>query len=155
MRCSPAVLLKAEERQALDGLLRGGVERVRVVKHAQVLVRLAAGASPPQAARQVGVSESTARRISQRCRAHGLHAALYDRPRPGGPSLLSESETQRIIAMVCGPPPDGQARWTVRLIAAEARRRKLVGRVGRETIRVLLQGHDLKPWRKKDGACRR
>lgn len=27
--------------------------------------------------------------------------------------------------------------------------RKLVPRVGRETIRILLQSHDLKPWRKK------
>ena len=29
-------------------------------------------------------------------------------------------------------------------------KRKLVGQVGRETIRVLLQSHDLKPWREKN-----
>jgi hypothetical protein len=43
----------------------------------------------------------------------------------------------------------GQARWTVRLIAEEAVKRKLVPRVGRETIRVLLSSHDCKPWREK------
>jgi hypothetical protein len=38
-----------------------------------------------------------------------------------------------------------QQRWTVRLIAEEAVKRKLVPKVGRETIRILLQSHELKP----------
>jgi hypothetical protein len=29
-------------------------------------------------------------------------------------------------------------------------KRKLARRVGRETIRILLQSHDLKPWREKN-----
>jgi hypothetical protein len=49
--------------------------------------------------------------------------------------------------MVCGPPPQGRARWSVRLIATEAVKRKLAPQVGRETIRILLQSHELKPWR--------
>ena len=34
-------------------------------------------------------------------------------------------------------------------MAEEALKRKLVPRVGRETIRVLLLSHNLKPWREK------
>jgi hypothetical protein len=64
--------------------------------------------------------------------------------------VLDAGQSQRIIALVCGPPPQGQARWNVRLIAEEAVRRKLVARVGRETIRILLQNHELKPWREKN-----
>ena len=52
--------------------------------------------------------------------------------------------------MVCGSPPKGMARWSVRLIAEEAVKRKLTPQVGRETIRILLQSHDLKPWREKN-----
>ncbi len=44
----------------------------------------------------------------------------------------------------------GQARWSVRLIVQEAVKRKLVPKVGRETIRILLRNHDLKPWREKN-----
>ena len=51
--------------------------------------------------------------------------------------------------MVCGSVPSGRARWTVRLIAEEAVKRKLAPQVGRETIRVLLESHELKPWREK------
>jgi hypothetical protein len=43
----------------------------------------------------------------------------------------------------------------VRLVAEEAVKRKLVPRVGRETIRVLLLHHDLKPWREKNVVRRR
>jgi putative transposase len=32
------------------------------------------------------------------------------------------------------------------LVAEEAVKRKLVPRLGRETIRILLLSHDLKPW---------
>jgi len=53
------------------------------------------------------------------------------------------------VAMVCGPPPDGQSRWTIVLTAQEARQRGVVGKVGRETIRRLLVSHELKPWREK------
>jgi hypothetical protein len=52
--------------------------------------------------------------------------------------------------MACSEAPDGRARWTVRLIAEQAIKRKLVPKVGRETIRILLESHDLKPWREKN-----
>ncbi len=64
--------------------------------------------------------------------------------------MLDHSQKQRLIAMVCSSPPEGRARWTVRLVAEEAVKRKLVPRVGRETIRILLLSHDLKPWREKN-----
>jgi putative transposase len=64
--------------------------------------------------------------------------------------VLEDSQKQRIIAMVCSDPPEGRARWTVRLVAQEAVKRRLIPRVGRETIRILLLDHDLKPWREKN-----
>jgi hypothetical protein len=36
------------------------------------------------------------------------------------------------------------------LIAEQAIKRKLVPKVGRETIRILLESHDLKPWRENN-----
>ena len=71
-------------------------------------------------------------------------------PRAGPRPLLGNSQEQRVVAMVGGKPPEGRSRWTVRLIAEEAVKRKLVPRAGRETIRILLLSHDLKPWREKN-----
>jgi hypothetical protein len=70
--------------------------------------------------------------------------------RTGAAGVLDDSQKQRIIAMVCSAPPEGRARWTVRLVAQEAVKRRLAPRVGRETIRLLLLDHDLKPWREKN-----
>jgi hypothetical protein len=39
----------------------------------------------------------------------------------------------------CSDPPAGAARWSARLVTDEVLKRRLVPRVGRETIRVLLQ----------------
>ncbi len=74
---------------------------------------------------------------------------MFEKPRPGAAEVLAPSDKQRIIAMVCSAPPAGAARWTVRLVAEQAVKRRMVPRVGRETIRILLQSHDLKPWREK------
>jgi hypothetical protein len=53
--------------------------------------------------------------------------------------------------MMCGSPPQGIARWSVRVIATEAVKRKPAPQVGRQTIRILLQNHELKPRRGKNG----
>ena len=74
--------------------------------------------------------------------------ALFDASRPGKAPSLDQQEQQRILGVVFSPP-ERRARWTVRLLTEEAIKRKLVPRVGRETIRVLLESHDLKPWREK------
>jgi hypothetical protein len=78
-----------------------------------------------------------------------LDSALHEKPRPGQERVLDTVQRQRIVAMVCGSPPEGRARWSVRQIAEEAAQRKLAPAVSRETIRILLQSDDLKPWRGK------
>ena len=131
-------------------LLRGGVQQVRVVVRALTLLQLGRGDSAPQVAQVVGLTPQAVRKIAQRYRTGGVTRALYEGPRPGAAEVLAPSDKQRIIAMVCSDPPEGAARWTVRLVAEEAVKRKVVPRVGRETVRILLQSHDLKPWREKN-----
>ena len=131
-------------------MLNKGWESARVLRRALILRQLDRGQAAGQVAGQVGVASKTVRAIARRYEEEGLESALYEKPRPGQQRRLEVGQSQRIIAMVCGPPPAGQARWSVRLIAQEAVKRKLVAKVGRETIRILLRSHDLKPWREKN-----
>ena len=149
-RTALRVQVSAKDQVALKKLLRGGIEQVRVVLRAVALLQLAAGNSAPQIAKVLPLTRQTVRNLARRYQQGGLERALYDKQRPGAASLLTAKQRQRIIAMVCADPPQGRARWTVRLVAAEAVKRRLVPRVGRETIRVLLLHHDLKPWREKN-----
>jgi hypothetical protein len=57
-----------------------------------------------------------------------LESALFEKQRPGAATVLDDAQKQRIIAMVCSNPPEGRARWTVRLVAQEAVKRRLVPR---------------------------
>ncbi len=131
-------------------MLTKGRGSSRVLRRALVLRQLDRGQKAAQVAASVGVAAKTVRAIARRYEEEGLESALYERPRPGKQRALDVGQSQRIIAMVCSPPPQGIARWSVRLIATEAVKRKLAPQVGRETIRILLQSHELKPWREKN-----
>jgi len=139
-----------KDQKELRKLLSSGVQQVRVVLRALALLQLAKGASAPQIADVVPLTPQAIRNIGRRYQQGGLETALYERQRPGAAEVLDASQKQRLIAMVCSSPPEGRARWTVRLVTEEAVKRKLVPRVGRETIRILLLSHDLKPWREKN-----
>lgn len=145
------IAVSRKDRESLDELLKCGIQPVRVVLRALALVHLASGTTVPETARCVKkLTAKAVRVIAHRYEKGGLDRALYEKQRPGAAPLMNDSEKQRIIAMVCADPPEGRARWTVRLIAEEAVKRKLVPRAGRETIRILLESHDLKPWREKN-----
>ena len=146
----PALPVTKKDQKELRKLLRGGLQQVRVTVRAVVLLQLAKGVSAPRISSMVPMTPQAIRKVGHRYREGGLERALYEKQRPGAAALLEESQKQRIIAMVCSHPPEGCARWTVRLVAEEAVKRKLVPRVGRETIRILLLHHDLKPWREKN-----
>jgi len=139
-----------KDQKELVRLLSGGIQQVRVVLRALALLQMAKGASAPRIADMMPLTPQAIRKVGHRYERGGLESALYEKQRPGAISVLDDSQKQRIIAMVCSAPPQGRARWTVRLVAEEAVKRKLVPRVGRETIRILLLSHDLKPWREKN-----
>ncbi len=143
------VQLRRKDRQKVASMLSKGQESVRVLRRASILRLLDGGQKAVQVAANTGVAPKTVRAVARRYEEEGLGSALYEKARPGKQPALDAGQSQRIIAMVCGPAPLGAARWSVRLIAEEAMKRKLAPHVGRETIRILLQNHELKPWREK------
>ena len=144
------VKVSANDQKKVRQLLRAGIQKVRVILRALALEQLSRGLTAPAVARIMHLTPQAVRRIGHRYQQGGLDSALFERQGRGAESLLNESQKQRVVAMVCSKPPGGYARWTVRLVAEEAVKRKLVPQVGRETVRILLLSHDLKPWREKN-----
>lgn len=134
----------------LENLTSQGSCAARVLKRARILLLLHDGWAPVDVPSAAGAGEATVRRVRARYEQEGLEAALYDRPRPGPVPVFTERQRARIVAMVCAPPPRGRNRWTVRLVAEEAVKRRLVKRISREKVRIILAEHELKPWRKKN-----
>ncbi|RKI51228.1 helix-turn-helix domain-containing protein, partial [Corallococcus sp. AB049A] len=141
------VKLKQAEKEALDALMRRGRQSVRVLKRARALQLLGEGWTGVAAAEAAGLSERTVRQVRGRYRREGFDAALQERPRPGRQRRFTPGQASQVVALVCSSPPQGHARWTLSLLVREVVGRGIVPQVGMETVRELLQRHDLKPWR--------
>lgn len=126
------VRLRKKDRQRIAEMLTKGRDSARVLRRASILRQLDQGQRAAQVADNTGVAAKTVRFIARRYEEEGLQQALHEKPRPGKQRALDAGQSRRIIAMVCSSPPQGQARWSVRLIASEAVKRKLAPRVGRE-----------------------
>ena len=144
------VRLKKTDRDKLDDVLSGGLQPVRTVLRALALSHLHDEKPVSEVAAIVRLTPKAVREIGRRYLDYGLEQALYDKARPGAAPVLEDRQRRHIIAMVCSDPPEGCARWTIRLVAEEAVKRRLVPRIGRESIRLLLLHDDLKPWREKN-----
>lgn|SRR5512135_1728712 len=149
-RQTSVLKLTEGERRDLRALLKNGVLPVRTVVRALTLLRLDEGISAPKVAAMFELTGEGVRRIAHRYRDGGLENAVYEGARPGKKPALDDSQRQKVVALACSHPPMGQARWTIRLLAAEVQKRKIVPGIGREAIRIVLQDHDLKPWREKN-----
>lgn len=126
------------------------VEEPRVIRRANILNCLHLGYRSTDIALMLNVDPKTVTNVGNTYVECGLDSALYDEKRSGRPIDIDDRERSRIVAMVCSKPPKGFYRWTLDLIVEEAENRKLVSdTISRETVRIILQEHDFKPWREK------
>lgn len=125
-------------------------EEPRVIKRANILNCLHLGYSSAQISQILNVNQKTVTNIANVYLDDGLESALHDDERSGRPIDFDDRERSRIIAMVCSDPPKGHYRWTLDLIVDESQKRNLIeDTISKEQVRIILQEHDLKPWREK------
>ncbi|MFQ5923853.1 MAG: helix-turn-helix domain-containing protein [Anaerolineales bacterium] len=140
-----------EELSFLRTFTTTGIHHSRELRRAHILLHSHAGWFAPRTAEATGASPTTVYRVRRRYCTEGLLPALQDKPRPGPPRRVTPAIEAQLTALVCSSPPVGYARWTIRLLRDEAHRRFGIS-LGRETIRLLLKEHQLKPWKKRVGA---
>lgn len=143
--------LRAGDRAELLKMQRGRKPLTpRRWRRIRVLLLLDGGHSVRATATAVGGYHREVSRVGKRYLQGGLAKALSDEPRPKPAPMLDSTQQAALVALVCGPPPEGRTRWTVRVLAEEASKRGVVDKIGRETVRIVLARHDLKPWREKN-----
>src|ERR671910_291625 len=115
------VTLTPDERGELEKLISRGKGAARRLAHARILLHAdqgkgRLGKTDAEIAEAVGVSVATIERVRQRFVEEGLETALSPRPpRRLYPRKLDGEAEARLIALACGPPPEGRARWTLRV----------------------------------------
>lgn len=137
------VTLTEEERVLLDGLIRSGTAPARTLTRARVLLHTDRSQGQKRSdgyiAEAVMCSMSTVGNIRHRYLDEGMQAALYDKPRPGAaPKFTGEVEAQ-LTMLACSQPPEGHARWTLRLLADQMIELCYVEYISHVTVRELLK----------------
>ena len=117
------VLLSAEDRDTLEGLIAHGHAPARQLSHARILLKADEAAGMPawpdvRIADALEVSRSTVARVRTRFAWEGLEASLLHRqPKNTKPKKLDGEQEAHLIALACSEPPKGNKRWSVRLLA--------------------------------------
>ena len=141
--------LSQSERDELSALVSGGKLSVRRLKRMQILLAADAGVTDEAIAASVQSSGSTIYRTKKRFVEISLEASLSEEPRPGAARKLSGKEEAQLVALACSDPPEGCARWTLKLLANALVELIEHRSVSCETVRRRLDDNDLKPWQRK------
>ncbi len=135
------VTLTDEERQLLRELVRRGKASARAVEHALILLKadLAEDATDEEISQACEVSVRTVERVRKRFVEDGLEAALRPPKVPRLPRKLDVEVEAHLVALACSDPPQGRARWTVRLLAQKLVEMGHVYSIYHESVRTVLK----------------
>ena len=139
------VILNDTERDELKRLIAAGTAPARKLTHARILLKADQGPEGPgwvdaAVAEAVETSQPTVSRVRKQYFEEGLEAALNRRPpnREYHRKLDGEQEA-RLVALACSEPPEGQARWSLRLLADRMVEREIVEEISYQSVRRTLK----------------
>jgi transposase len=139
------VRLTADEQTSLSQMIRSGKASARTLLHARILLKADSGPEAPawsdEAIREaLEVHATTVARVRQRFVEEGLKAALRPQPTTRRYERKRDGQAEaHLIALACGPAPDGQAKWTLRLLADKLVELQHVDSISHETVRQTLK----------------
>jgi transposase len=133
------VKLTPEEREELEALTHKGEVQVRVYKRAHMLLLADEGFKDAEIMTRTGSSRATVGRIRARYGREGAWAAIAEKPRSGRPSIFDGEVRAKITALACSSPPEGRARWDLRLLADKAVELCYVEDISHESVRSMLK----------------
>jgi transposase len=116
------VRLTDEQRRALQTVVRTGTHSAHARTRAQILLKADAdgpdGWPDERIAAALDVCRMTVSRVRQQFAAEGLDATLHKKRAAARQyRKLDGAQEARLIALTCSQPPEGQARWTMKLLA--------------------------------------
>ena len=133
------IRLTPTDKRFLESFRSKGQRSAREMTRAHILLALEARVPALQIQQVLGVSRMVVWRTRSAYQEKGLDYALYDAARPGQPAKYSTDQQAEVVALACSQPPEGAARWTIRLLTIAARHRTKLEGVNRESIRQILK----------------
>ncbi len=145
MKKKHPVIPSEAEREQLKSLIGAGTAPARKLTHARILLKADQSTEGPgwvdeQLADALETSQPTVSRVRKRYFEEGLEAALNRRaPNRQYQRKLDGEREARLVALACSEPPEGQARWSLRLLADRLVELEIVEEVSYQTVRRTLK----------------
>lgn len=140
------VTLEPEEREQLEALVSKGKHAAQKVLTALVLLNCDTAKqsqrhrSSEELAEVLQISARKIDRVKRCFVEEGLDAVLNRQPSQRGYESIVDGDVEaHLIALSCSEPPDGHARWSLKLLAHKAVELHYVEAISHETVRRVLK----------------
>jgi hypothetical protein len=140
------VTLKREEREELEGVVRKGSHKSQKVVNALLLLNCDQGQFQPRpmknedVAAVLRISMRKIDRVKRRFVEEGLETALTGRKGDRVYEKKADGELEaHLVALSCSEPPEGFARWSLRLLADRVVEMHYIDSISYETVRRVLK----------------
>jgi transposase len=149
MRKKYEVHLNQTERESLEQLVKAGNTSARKLTRAWILLKSGTNECGPnwsykQICEAFDVSEVTVYQVRKAFIENGLEKAINrKKPEREYEHRLDGEAEAHLIALACSEPPNGQERWTLRLLQDRMVKLEYVEDVSHETIRTTLKKTNL------------
>ena len=140
------VRLDAEERDRLNELIGKGKRSAQLLTKARILLKAdiseaGEGWSDSRIVEALETSVSMVYRVRRQLVEEGLEAVLSRKApaRPSVPQIFDGEKEARLIALACSKPPEGHARWSLRLLESKVVELGIVEAASDSTIQRTLK----------------
>ena len=140
------VELSADERKRLEELIRRGKSPAKKQLKARILLRadesrLGPKWNDPKISEALGTYPIMCARVRQQFAQGGMDAVLNRKQRATSPvpRIFDGEKEARLIALACSQPPEGRAKWTLRLLESKVVELNIVDHASDNTIGRVLK----------------
>jgi transposase len=135
------VQLSELERLRLQKIVRSGQDKARKITRCRILLLAdeANGKTDEEISDALNVCLATIFNIRRRYFQEGVERAIGEGARSGQPPKFKGRAAAKITAIACSKPPQGQARWSLRLLADRAVELKIVDSISHQSVRNILK----------------
>jgi len=144
------VTLTSDEREKLMEITRTGTHSAKKIIHSLILLNVDRGShalerqTNEEICKVLKIGMRTIDRVKKRFVEEGLEASLKMAPTSRLYEKLVDGDMEaHLIAIACGDPPEGFARWSLRLLADKLVELRITESISHETIRRTLKKTNL------------
>lgn len=135
------VELDASERARLSALISKGKAPAKTILKARILLKADCAEGGPgwldaEIVEALDTNLTMVMRVREKLVTEGLDAVLTRKKRetPPTPAIFDGEAQAKLTALACSAPPEGHARWSIRLLAEHVVERRIVPKAHFNTV---------------------